>query len=361
MGIISDIKSAIDTKLDENTKNRIRERVAGIQDKADTASIIIGAKKDKIVDTARKTYHAARDGYIPSEAWNFGDYTVVRAANILAALRAAQYEETPSYFDELEYHENVFRAVGLANSSAFEALHLSLVERDDALHLAENALDGKFAASWQWYLDTILNDEVYVAPKSAPATLSGAVEDLRARVECLPTAGDLANLPSGEKMRMSKLLQLMAKESHGHPCEYVNSPYAMKTFEERGGESWAKGQSLAMGLLTHTDKYWREFIWEKTENGNVRQKTREQLGLSWIAWNEDILYASDVLAEAAVWDAPMAENEMLPVVDDAKILTKHEYLSLLDEDIAARADAKLDEELQRVWTWIGKNIFALWD
>lgn len=152
------------------------------------------------------------------------------------------------------------------------------------------------------------------------------------------TDEDVWGLGRKESLRMSKLLAAMEKRCMGSPQGYDDRSRWLKKRDDADMERWLDSEP-------------RWLLWEyleKMELNAPHQSVRE-IGIGYCAWREDLEYASDVLALADKW---------IPYAEDSRY---REYCRVFGVEEAEKIAKHIRAEAQRVWHWIGDNIYDLWD
>lgn len=357
------IKNSIRKNLNSEQQSEFDSKCEDIQEKLSDATTFFSIRVNNVKNRAIDTYNIVKNGYTSYEIWNFGDYITIRMANLCAYLYDAQYAQEPAYKGELLENERVFQSIGGFDSMMMDSGHVDLVSYQEMFDIEEKAYKDVFLPAWMWVFDNLMSPDVYVAPEKPQNRLS-INQAAREKFTNEVAYADVANLPVTEMKRMAKILKKMADNTHGHPDSYAKNDKALMTIEERGGSKWEDGQSLALGFLTHSSKYWREYIWSCDNRGFLCQRSRKELGVDWVAWIEDILHAADVFEIYAEWfDAePKDKKDMkLYMSSHAHPMSLRDSMFLLEPEAAKDIEEKLVAETRKVWEWMGRDIRAFWD
>lgn len=321
----------------------------------------VNAKVTQLKRDGENAIYQYKNGFSSAEVWNFGDCITDRFANICGYLYDAAYIDRPDYLDECLQAEHVFRAVGKFDDSLLDVGHSDIMSYRDTFDLEEKVRKNVFMPQWMWMFDNLLDPDVYIAPVSPNDNM---FEDLKGKFTSEITYAEVENLPITETRRISRIMKKFADNCWGCSDKYAESDDAFMTIEERGGDKWKQGQSLSIGLFTHRGSQWHDNIWVH-KDGFVSQRTREELGLDWVAWVEDVLHAGDMLELYADWFDPS------PALKDEygrKVKTSHthslslrESMRLLDREEADKLENEIVSETRKVWIWMGKIGRGFWD
>lgn len=80
-----------------------------------------------------------------------------------------------------------------------------------------------------------------------------------------------------------------------------------------------------------------------------KRKTVRELGVGYCAWREDLKYAAAVLALTDKWRPNSSDSHY------------RLYRDVFGTDEACVITKKTEAEFNRVWQWVGDNIYDLWD
>lgn len=344
--------------MNKEQRERFDSFLENAKEKLDDAKMFVGCRISNAKDAVANARANSKDGFSHVEIWNFGDYITLRMANLCAYLSEADYDEKPSYLNELVPKERIFRGLEVFNSTAMDSASGKLIDYSHMFDIEQTVAKEQLMPTWMWILDTLMNPDVYVAPNDTDT----CIDKLVAKTTPEISFEDVKNLPVSEARRMSRILKKFAENCYGHADKYASSEHAYQTIEERGGSQWENGQSLAIGLLTHRGTNWRDAIWGR-KDGYVYQKSRKELGIDWVAWIEDVLHAADILELYANWiyESPTKGSNNEYVSKKAHLDSVRDSMFLLDPKAAAEIEEKIMNETRSVWKWIGVNIPGFWD
>lgn len=164
------------------------------------------------------------------------------------------------------------------------------------------------------------------------------------RIRQLRTRGftdmDVWYLGRREIIRMSRLLSAMEERCMSSPAGYDDSSRWLKQRDDDELSRWLESTPSWAFLSAPGSREKRGM--------KMRKRVRE-LGVGYCAWREDLKYAAAVLALTDKWrpnssDSPYRLYRDVFGTDEACVITK-----------------KTEAEFNRVWQWIGDNIYDLWD
>lgn len=353
------IKYEISRRLPQENREDFDDAFDRFYEKLDDIGCSVGSRVNSLKYKGQELMFFHKNGFTSAEVWSFGDLITRRFANVCGFLYDAEYDKTPDYLDACLDAEHFFRAFDSLDDALMDAGHSDIVNYRNTFEIEEKVHDEQFMPKWMWVFDTLLNPDVYVAPKCSEDNIIVKMEHL-VRPEI--SYEDVKKFPITESRRISKMMKMFADKCWGYSEGYAEGDKAFMSISERGGDKWKNGQSLAIGFLTHADKHWRNSVW-KHENGFVSQKPREELGLDWVAWIEDVLHAGDVLALYADWldDEPKEDTSSVQKTKHVHTQSLRDSMRLLDFEEAEKLEQEIMSETRKVWEWIGKIGRGFWD
>lgn len=357
--IAKSIRDEIMERLPVKSREGFASSFDAVCEKASDVASTISARASSIKDKGYDTAFRFKNGFLPVEVWNFGDCIPGRLADICGYLYDAEYAECPDYLEDCLEAENVFRAIDKLDDTMMDVGHSDILGYKDVFEFEEKARDEVFMPRWMWFFDVLMNPDAYIAPLRPDGE---GIANIGRVLTGEVTYEDVKSLPVSEARRVSKIMKTFADKCWGSSEGYAEGDTAFMTVEERGGDQWKKGQSLAIGFLTHTDKNWREHIWNRS-NGYMSQKPREEIGIDWVAWVEDVLHAGDVMEVYADWfdDAPQKTDEGKKISKHAHTMSLRDSMRLLDKEESDKIESEVVAEARKVWEWIGKIGRGFWD
>lgn len=362
------MKKVLLPHLNDECAGKIEGLLTNAGKKAKEATSFISHKMATVTDKVSDRMLYMRKGYTASDIWNLGDGFLDRWSNICGYLADANYETVDlEYIENILTCEKVFRACEVFDNITTEAMGADLIGFEREVELDKKAHKEMILPWWMWIYDTLLDPDKFVSPEppriGKKIDISGAIS-AGSRLVGQIGYDDVRDLPVSETKRMSRLFYKCVNDSHSYPSPYLTSDNTFQTLEERGGDAWLNGTSLALGLMTHTGREWQSDMWH-FDNGYYSQKTRKEIGSDWAAWVEDLLHAAEILGLYSQWYG-LAENmgdgsrrERKPAYYHS--LSVRDAMIAIDREAAMEIEKDLREETRKVWAWIGKNIKTLWD
>lgn len=179
-------------------------------------------------------------------------------------------------------------------------------------------------------------------PTDAVSELGDAILGLGRLAQGLPTRDDLRELPHGELLRLSELLDEFAEVTQSWPEVYPCEPVVVAA-----GDDWADSQywNLLGGIRTGNRQDATERVTEMDENGEeqvfYRVKTNRQMGLAFSAWTAD---CHEVASTIEFWAKEKGGDGTALMVRD--MMTPDER-------------GELERRRKKAWDWLGAYAFMM--
>ena len=145
-----------------------------------------------------------------------------------------------------------------------------------------------------------------------------------------------------EIIRMSRLLSAMEERCMSSPAGYDDSSRWLKQRDDDELSCWL--ESTPSWIFLSAPEHHG-----KPGTRMRKRKTVRELGVGYCAWREDLKYAAAVLALTDKWRPNSSDSHY------------RLYRDVFGTDEACVITKKTEAEFNRVWQWVGDNIYDLWD
>lgn len=356
------IENSITKAKDKTVKltDAITKASKNIIDKTDTAC----CRAKFLYDEGYSKIYLTIHGYPSWTAWNIGDVLTERVANICGYLCEQSYKNIDlDYFTNLRKTEDILRAFISIHKTSLSLWDKPFTNHKEVDDLEDNS-HKKMLEAWEWYGRNIMNPDVFVKPGGLfpKNNFQKAVQfckDVKDRYYGGYTNIDMKDSFCVDELRLYvEWLYKNIRHLHGSPCYYYEKGYNLKEKKE----DWKDRQCLALMMVE--DGFSDYYNDRDEEKELITPKTREQIGLDFCAWLEDLIYAAEILSLYAEWLSPVPADDDFNSSNKASTihtLSLKENLEIVDAEYAYRLDKEIREEFMKVWMWMGKNILALWN
>lgn len=353
--------------LSEVAKSPLYEKLGTVKAKAIEAMSDVKYKVQRHADDLGDVAQRLRRGWTYMECWNYGDYSLARAADICAYLYNATYsnpDNLPSedYMENLLRCEKVFRAYAATDDTVLDMAHAKVTNYMEQLEKIDKMRDKTFMPAWMWYGQNVLNPSKYIVPDKPDGSARNGARAFASKAKGYITYEDVENLPVTECRRIADVLTHLAYHANSYSEQY----YGTEDTLPGKNDEWENGRPLMMGFRFSRGEAWGNEVWERDSHGFWQQKSRKEIGLDWCAWIEDLHEVASVLRMYADWNSPVVPTntqtgkpERVPAHNHYSTL--RESVQVLDPDEAASINATVEERFETIWRWLGRTGARAWD
>lgn len=349
----------------------------------------------KVENNAKQAYHdckvgtervSSKYGYATQDVWNLGDVELEHISKLLDRYADTIDDSCPSLARKTRHAADGLASYKHDISTLYilpgDRLHASSKEVHKNIDERSAELEQDFIRDWDWIGKHIMSGD-YMTPSNVPSSAvlldddetdeqqdsSSADSSYADMPEMFKTINDtigkyvekgynagkknvqkgtddiawidLDTLPEFELRRMSAMLADFKEGTIASPDNYMEDDTQLLSVYRTG--AW-KNKQISFTISNNVAvRQTKNQFSEKANIESVFDLTNEQVGTDFVAWLEDIDYASRTLRDWADWVATIRH-------EDTARKTR-----LTNDDMAP-----LRQEFRACWHWIGMHIFDLW-